>query len=368
MSTRTALTPKKPTATPFPALMVESPAGRRAGAAETDRLPPTTVPEGYDFSRIAMRSEVPQATEGFRDFCPLSLATPRTCPFGGVCHLCPARVQAKYAVSQGGDQWEREADQVAEQILEMPNDGLEADFRTDTAPSPSPGDFMEAAGLEGSGAPLSPEVREFFEPRFGCDLTGVRLHTGPQASGAARSLGARAFTLGREIVFGAGEYNPHSAAGRRILAHELVHTLQQSPGAMSPVGMAAGLHPTPGLMLSRIRCLNPDICAAMTTQRTCLPISCGWGRSGICRWLYGDGCCCMGAQRREPAQETRLRELLPAWVLLLLSVAALAAIAACFASGVCEAAMILGLAGAAAAAVIIVILEGEGVEVTGQEA
>ena len=81
----------------------------------------------------------------------------------------------------------------------------------------------------GMGAPLAPEVREFFEPRFGADLAGVRVHTEMTDAELAESIGARAFTYGNDIFFARGEYQPDSADGRRLLAHELAHTFQQPP-------------------------------------------------------------------------------------------------------------------------------------------
>src|SRR5688500_18908026 len=76
-------------------------------------------------------------------------------------------------------------------------------------------------------APLGPSVRGFMETRFGADLGDVRIHTGPEAAALCGALQARAFTWGNDIVFGAGQYAPASPAGRRLLAHELVHVLQQ---------------------------------------------------------------------------------------------------------------------------------------------
>ncbi len=81
------------------------------------------------------------------------------------------------------------------------------------------------------GLPLPDTARRFFEPRFGHDFRQVRIHIDQQAAAAARALNARAFTLGRDIFFGAGQFAPSSGAGRRLLAHELVHTIQQSRGA-----------------------------------------------------------------------------------------------------------------------------------------
>jgi len=82
--------------------------------------------------------------------------------------------------------------------------------------------------LHASGQPLSQSVRSFFEPRFGYDLATVRIHVGRSASEAAEALNARAFTSGSHIVFGKQAYAPTTAEGRRLLAHELTHTIQQS--------------------------------------------------------------------------------------------------------------------------------------------
>jgi flagellar motor protein MotB len=81
--------------------------------------------------------------------------------------------------------------------------------------------------LRGNGQPLAQSERAFFEPRFGTDFSQVRIHTGSQAAETARAVNARAFTLGRDIVFGAGQYQAHSTAGKNLLAHELTHVVQQ---------------------------------------------------------------------------------------------------------------------------------------------
>ena len=101
-----------------------------------------------------------------------------------------------------------------------------------------PGAGVESlvASLRGGGRALHPAERSFFEPRFGHDFSNVRVHTGGIAAAAAQSIHARAFTLGRDVVFGAGEYAPESASGRRLLAHELTHVVQQTPGVGQPPG------------------------------------------------------------------------------------------------------------------------------------
>ncbi len=83
------------------------------------------------------------------------------------------------------------------------------------------------AVLRAPGRELDAATRAFMQTRFGQDFTGVRIHTGAAAATAAKAVRAHAFTVGRDIVFGAGQYAPHTAAGQHLLAHELTHTLQQ---------------------------------------------------------------------------------------------------------------------------------------------
>lgn len=80
----------------------------------------------------------------------------------------------------------------------------------------------------GPGRPLATSALEFLEPRFGHPLRDVRVHNDTRAAAAAQSLQATAFTCGRSIVFGANQYAPDTNAGRRLLAHELAHVIQQS--------------------------------------------------------------------------------------------------------------------------------------------
>jgi len=87
--------------------------------------------------------------------------------------------------------------------------------------------------LRAPGRPLDSGAREFFEPRFGRDLGAVRVHTDSTAARSALAVNALAYTVGNHIVFGTGQYDPGTAGGRRILAHELAHTIQQSGGGPS---------------------------------------------------------------------------------------------------------------------------------------
>jgi hypothetical protein len=87
--------------------------------------------------------------------------------------------------------------------------------------------------LRSPGQPLDARTRAYFEPRFGQDLSGVRVHSSPQAAKSARAVDAQAYAVGRNVVFGSGQFQPSSEGGKRLLAHELAHVLQQDNRAAS---------------------------------------------------------------------------------------------------------------------------------------
>jgi hypothetical protein len=96
-------------------------------------------------------------------------------------------------------------------------------------------------GVLNAGRRLPSATRDFFESRLGRDFSPVRLHTGTEAGESARNLNARAYTYGQNIVFASGEFAPETSMGRRLLAHELVHTVQQratdkAPGIQRTMG------------------------------------------------------------------------------------------------------------------------------------
>ena len=97
--------------------------------------------------------------------------------------------------------------------------------------SPAPAPQVDAGAVDAAvrtpGEPLRADTRSFFEERFGADLGDVRVHADAAAATSADALDAHAYAHGRHLVFGPGEYRPDSAAGRRLLAHELAHVLQQ---------------------------------------------------------------------------------------------------------------------------------------------
>ncbi len=96
--------------------------------------------------------------------------------------------------------------------------------------------------MRGGGQPLPETTRTFFESRFGYDLGGVRVHTDSQADEASRSLNAQAFTIGQNVFFAGGRYEPHTAQGKWLLAHELTHTLQQQPPKLLAAAPNAQTH------------------------------------------------------------------------------------------------------------------------------
>ena len=85
--------------------------------------------------------------------------------------------------------------------------------------------------LRSPGQPLEPDVRGFMQDRFQQDFSQVRVHTDAKATESARAVNALAYTVGNDVVFSAGQYAPGSSTGRRLLAHELAHTVQQQGGA-----------------------------------------------------------------------------------------------------------------------------------------
>src|SRR5262245_39859005 len=92
---------------------------------------------------------------------------------------------------------------------------------------------VEEVMRSGNGEPLPKNTQEYMETALGADLGGVRIHTGPQAARASQDINAAAFTHGQNIYFGAGRYQPDTTDGKRLLAHELTHTIQQRNGAVA---------------------------------------------------------------------------------------------------------------------------------------
>jgi hypothetical protein len=147
----------------------------------------------------------------------------------------PAKFRQKLVVNTPGDVYEQEADRIADRVMRMPHAQLQRNRagsgRRVEQPADSSG-MAEASPivhevLSSPGRPLDAAARAFFAPRFGHDFSHVRVHTDAAAAQSARAVDASAFTVGRNIVFASGKYEPDTQNGRRLLAHELTHVAQQ---------------------------------------------------------------------------------------------------------------------------------------------
>ena len=155
----------------------------------------------------------------------------------GACADCAKKkngLQRKLTIGASHDPLEREADRVADQVLTAP--AHSAVSGTSPRIQRFAGQATGEAGtvpasvdrvLASGGRPLGPALQQDMEQRFGYDFSRVCVHTGDSAEQSAREVSAHAYTAGNNIVFGAGQYEPESTAGRRLIAHELTHVVQQ---------------------------------------------------------------------------------------------------------------------------------------------
>lgn len=152
----------------------------------------------------------------------------------------PGVLQRKPQLGAADDAHEQVADRVAARVSagglapEIAPMGTAQIQRAAAGPAGPQGAAQATAAVTSGGRGLTPQETGFFEPRFGRDLSDVRVHEGAAVDAAADAIGARAFTLGRDIGVASGQYDPGSDAGRRLMAHELTHVVQQS-GAPIPL-------------------------------------------------------------------------------------------------------------------------------------
>ncbi|MGH8761968.1 MAG: eCIS core domain-containing protein [Nitrosospira sp.] len=145
-------------------------------------------------------------------------------------------MQRKLAIGASNDPLEQEADRVADHVVSAPSnsaiDETPMRMRRFTAQTTRQAETAPASvdyALAGSGEPLERALKEDMEARFGYDFSGVRVHFGATAEQSAREVNANAYTAGHNIVFGAGQFAPGTNEGRRLIAHELAHVVQQAP-------------------------------------------------------------------------------------------------------------------------------------------
>ena len=191
-------------------------------------------------------------------------------------------VQFKLSVGAPDDPLEDEADAMAGKVMRMPGDSFVqrkcshceaeaektsgdkeeekvqrrplASFITPFIQTKSNGEGTvsdtlsnQISSSRGSGSTIDGETKTFMENRFGTDFSGVKIHTGNESVQMNRELNAKAFTVGSDIYFNEGQYNPGSESGKHLLAHELTHTIQQDGG----VGVQQKHNPAPGKIIQR---------------------------------------------------------------------------------------------------------------------
>ena len=157
---------------------------------------------------------------------------------GGECVACSTKnvgLQRKLMIGGSNDPLEQEADRAVEQVLATTMRAAVGGARPSIHRHASqPTGQLDAAPdsvdqvLANPGRPLEPALRLDMEQRFGHDFSRVRVHSGAAAEQSARDVSAHAYTVGQNIVFGAGRLAPGMQEGRRLLAHELAHVVQQS--------------------------------------------------------------------------------------------------------------------------------------------
>jgi len=181
-----------------------------------------------------------------------------------------APIQTKLTINDPGDKYEKEADQVASQVVDQINssaaesqsvqrmDGMEEEeLMAKSLPGTQRMDDMEEEELmakrlpglqrdgngavaasddlessiqqaRGGGQPLNDSIRQPMEQAFGADFSGVKIHTDSTSDQLNQSVQAKAFTTGQDVFFRGGEYNPGSKGGQELLAHELTHVIHQN--------------------------------------------------------------------------------------------------------------------------------------------
>jgi hypothetical protein len=204
------------------------------------------------------------------------------CSCDGGCPTCAGNIQtkliqAKLTIGQPDDQYEEEADRVSDQVMRMPEpaiqrapgcsscpgseeedliqtkpvgnritpiiqrkgeeepdeeDEIHAKSESNKSPPVNSGFQQRIQSAKSGGHRLGTTEKHFFESRFNRSFEDVKIHTDPETTDMAKSINAKAFTLGKDIFFGAGHYSPKSENGKHLLAHELTHVVQQKdPGA-----------------------------------------------------------------------------------------------------------------------------------------
>jgi hypothetical protein len=228
-----------------PEAVVRSGQHPQANYGDPRRAPPPVSLAGlarraghsWDFSNIPLLAPDRVVSPGMFPVCEPLASTSASWPAEGA-------VQMKLVTGKSGDSREREADRVSAQMSDLPPNTaargvslpIQRSHRESTghlAAAPS----SVGRALASPGDPLEPALRQDMEHGFGHDFSGVRVHAGPAADRSALDIHAQAYTVGHDLVFAAGRFAPATHDGRRLIAHELTHVVQQH-GAMPVVQRA----------------------------------------------------------------------------------------------------------------------------------
>jgi hypothetical protein len=196
--------------------------------------PAATLGVSWDFNKIPLLAP----DRAMRSQARTSLVAP----------VLPGFMQPKLAIGEVNDPLEHEADRFADLVMRMPDPRVLPtaapqikrkctacdDEEHKTLQMKTAGTTRSAGGpppivhqvLRSPGEQLGASTRAFFEPRYGHDFSQVRIHADEKAAESARAVNALAYTSGQHVVFGRRQYAPHTAEGKRLLAHELTHVLQ----------------------------------------------------------------------------------------------------------------------------------------------
>lgn len=239
------------------------------------------------------------------------IARKASCACGGSCPKCKAAANG-IKVSQPNDPAEIEADQIADTIMRKPlrdtisvadqkNDGSAIQRKCKSCEddekkiqrkplslvndSTAQNTTQIKTAISSGGRPFDEGTRNFFETRFNRDLGNVRIHTDSTANNSAREIDAKAYTLGNNIVFGAGEYQPGLESGRHLIAHELAHVMQQqrsTPALQRKADPGGGAFESAGAKNSNSSATDPPFRGAQFEQRPndppCSQTSAGLGK------------------------------------------------------------------------------------------
>jgi hypothetical protein len=204
----------------------------------------------------------------------------------------PVYVQTKLAINTPGDEYEQEADAMADKVMRMADKDVlqtrlsssakiqrkcatceeeEKIHRKEISNSvPAIGAAVHQT-LQSSGQALEKATRSAMEPRFGFDFGKVKIHDDSTAHQSAKDINALAYTHGNHIAFAAGKYQPDTASGRRLIAHELTHVVQQSAAMEERSKNSKKLSPSCNFHLVQRAPESPEesVCIAETTEPVC---------------------------------------------------------------------------------------------------